>query len=151
MWRHHQLARGDYEIESVAADGSGRRVEAFVSFPSHVSRPSLTIRRMVAVYAELNGDAVEGQPGVDWAQLGWSDAAEHEAMLTEVHRIIEGWRGLPDAHHGRLLGYVNAAKPVHGIPERPPYTVDQLDELDRLVRRAPLIVAQDLAAEGTAA
>lgn len=149
VWRHRQLGRGDYEIESAARDGHGRRVEAFVSFPSHVERPSLTILRMTAVMADLSGGTVEGKPGVDWQALGWADAAEHDALADEVHRIIESWRDLP--HRDRLVGYVNAEKAVLGIPKTGPFTVDQLDELDRLVRRAPLIVAQDLAAEGTAA
>lgn len=149
VWRHRQLGRGDYEIESTERDGTGRRVEAFVSFPSHAERPSLTIRKMVDAYAAVTGGVVDGAPGVDWERLGWSDGAEHEAMLADVHRIIEGWRGLP--HEQRLLGYINSAKAVSGIPERPPYTVDQLDDLDRLVRRAPQVIAQDLAAEGTAA
>lgn len=149
VWRHRQLRAGEYEISSTLPDGSGLRQEALVSFPATMLRPSLTIRRIRDVMAQMNDGVVEDSPGVDWRQLGWDDQAEHDGLLADVHRIVESWAHLP--HRDLLVGYVNAEKAAAGIPARPPFTVDQMSILDRLVRRAPAVIAQDLAAEGAAA
>ena len=151
VWRHRQIGRGDYEIESANPDGTGRRVEALVSFPSTTERPSLAIRQMVEKWAALEGGTVEGVPipNVDWQQLGWRDQADHDDYLRDVHRQVEAWRGNP--YEAALLTHVNVEKARTGIPPKAPYSLTELVELARIIERAPAIVAQDLAAEGTAA
>ena len=143
VWKSRPIRRGDYELE---VDG---RVAVFVSFQHGVERPSLLAQRIAATVAEHHGDRLEGAPGVDWQSLGWQDQAEHDALVEEIARIVQSWRG--HAFEARLLLHVNTAKAEAALPSGPPYSVDQADELDRIVRRAPAIVAQDLAAEGSAA
>ena len=143
VWRSRTIRRGDYEVE---VDG---RVAVFVSLQGGVELPSLLMSRIVATVAEPHGDAVAGTPGVNWVSLGWNDQAEHDALVGEIGRIVRSWSGRNDELH--LVRYVNTRKAEQGIPSRPPYSVTQADELDRIVRRAPAVVAQDLAAEGTAA
>lgn len=151
VWRHRQVRRGDYELESTTPDGAGRRSEGFVSFASHVEHPSLAIRRIVDTLAEMHGDTVAGVPiaNVDWVELGWRDQADHDEYLRSVHRSIEAWVGNP--YEMALLTHVNVEKARTGIPPRGPYSLTELVELARIIDRAPAIVAQDLAAEGTAA
>jgi hypothetical protein len=142
-WRCRPVRRGDYDLE---VDGS---VAVFVSLQHGVERPSLLMQRIAALIAEHHGDQVEGRAGVDWAALGWADQAEHDGMVAELAAVVRSWRG----HHLQhaAIAYVNAEKLAAGIPAKDPYSVDQLDELDRIIRRAPTVVAQDAAAEGTAA
>ena len=75
-------------------------------------------------------------------------------MTTSRHdmrhgRQGEAWRGNP--LEPALLTHVNVEKARTGIPPKAPYSLTELVELARIIERAPAIVAQDLAAEGTAA
>lgn len=143
VWKVRQRSRGDYDL--LVDD----QLAVLVSLQHGVDRPSLLARRIAATIAEHHGDRLEGAPGVDWQALGWQDQAEHDALVEEIARIVQSWRG--HAFEARLLLHVNTAKAEAALPAGPPYSVDQADELDRIVRRAPAIVAQDLAAEGSAA
>lgn len=143
VWRYRAIRRGDYELE---VDG---HTAVFVSLQHGVERPSLLMTRIAKVIAEHHGDTVEGAPGVDWAKLGWSDQAEHDALVADIARIVRSWKGSP--FEARLRLHVGEQKALHELPDRPPYSIDQADQLDRIVRRAAAIVAQDVAAEGTAA
>lgn len=143
VWKTRAIRRGDYELE---VDG---QLAVFVSFQHGVDRPSLLARRIAAAVAEHHGDRIEGAPGVDWQALGWQDQTEHDALVDEIARIVQSWRG--HQHELALIRYVNTCKAGLGIPQRPPYSLDQADHLDKIVRRTPAVVAQDLAAEGSAA
>jgi hypothetical protein len=143
VWKTRAIRRGDYELE---VDG---QLAVFVSFQHGVDRPSLLARRIAAAVAEHHGDRLEGAPGVDWQALGWQDQPEHDGLVDEIGRIVQSWRG--HQHEMALLRYVNTAKAQDGIPQRPPYSLAEADQLDRIVRRAPAVVDQDLAAEGSAA
>lgn len=106
-----------------------------------------SLRAMTRALAQLHGGVFDDHTigGVDWRALGWTDEAEHRAHVAEVAAVVASWANSPLAP--AITGYVNTAKRDAGIPTSPPYTLDQLDELDRIVRRAPAIVAQDHAAE----
>lgn len=143
VWDHRQLGRGDYEI---IVDG---KVAALVSFQQHVAKPSLAIRRFVGVIAETEGGTVAGLPGVDWQALGWTDQAEHDALVDDVARRLRSWAQDPLGR--RALDVVRTRKLEAGLPARPPYSLAQLDELDRIIAAAPAIAQQDALAEGAAA
>lgn len=143
VWKVRQRSRGDYDL--LVDD----QLAVLVSLQHGVDRPSLLARRLAAAVAEHHGDTVEGAPGVDWAQLGWSDQPEHDALVDDIARIVRSWRGSP--FEARLRLHVGEQKALHDLPDRPPYSIDQADQLDRIVRRAAAIVAQDAAAEGAAA
>ena len=148
VWRANPVRRGDWEIEVTEPSGA-RSVAGFVSLHAPIERQSLTMQRILQTIVAEQGGTVAGTPGVDWQALGWTDEAEHRALVDEIARIVRSWHGHPA--HLRLVGYVNTEKAKVGIPTHPPYSLDQADALDRIVRRAPEVVAQDLAAEGSAA
>ena len=148
VWRSRSIRRGDYELEVTDANGV-TTAAAFITLQHGVERPSLLMSRLLATIADHHGDTVQGAPGVDWPALGWTDQAEHDALVAEIAALIRAWRGHP--HEQPRTAYVNVTKAERGIPHRPPYSISQADELDRIVRRAPAVVAQDLAAEGAAA
>ncbi len=79
-------------------------------------------------------------PSTDWRALGWDRQADHDELLDDVRRIAT-------THSAPVRRWVTAERERLGIPAAPPFTVDQLDALDSLVRRAPVVVAQDQAAE----
>lgn len=123
------------------------------------AKGSLAIAAYAEATARIHGDVFvdprHAQPGTDWARLGWTDEAEHRAMVADVARLTAEW-GDPDdwntpaGEFARAAhDYVRGEKTKAGIPTSPPYTVDQLDELDRIVRRTTAVITQDLAAEGT--
>jgi hypothetical protein len=143
VWKVRQRSRGDYDL--LVDD----QLAVLVSLQHGVTRPSLLARRIAAAVAEHHGDRLEGAPGVDWQALGWQDQTEHDGLVDEIARIVQSWSG--HRHELPLIGYVNMKKAEQGIPPRPPYTLDQADFLDKIVRRAPAVVEQDLAAEGSAA
>lgn len=123
-------------------------------FPSMVARPANAIRAIVAALAKAEGGTVAAasmphRPEVDWRGLGWADQAEHDQMLAEVHRQIDSWAG--HRLEQQLIAHVHAEKLAAGLPHRPPFSVEELDELDQIIRRTPHIVLQDVAAEGAAA
>lgn len=148
VWRARPLRRGDWEIEVTEPSGVSL-VAGFVSLQEPIVRSSLTMQRILQTIAAEQGGTVAGQTGIDWPALGWTDQAEHDALVADISRIVRSWHGHPA--HLRLLGYVNTEKAKIGIPTHPPYSLAPADKLDRIVRRAPEVVAQDLAAEGSAA
>jgi hypothetical protein len=143
VWKARSVRRGDTEFE---VDG---QVAVFVSLQHGVERPSLLMQRILATVAEHHGDLVADRPGINWPSLGWADQGEHDAMVADLASFTARWAEHPQ--RARLEFYIAGEKLTAGIPTGPPYTVDQLDELDRIIRRAPQVVAQDLAAESTAA
>lgn len=143
VWDHRQLGRGDYEV---VVDG---KVAALVSFQQPVERPSTAIRRIVAAVAETEGGTVAGFPGVDWQALGWTDQAEHDGLVADLAQRLRAWE---ETELGRrAIAVANTRKLAAGLPAHPPYSVDQLDELDRIIAAAPAIAQQDALAEGAAA
>jgi hypothetical protein len=148
VWRAVPSKRGEWEIEVTEPSGA-RKIAGFVVLTDPIVRPSLQMQRIMQTIAAEQGGTVAGTPGVDWVKLGWDDQTEHDQLVAELERIVRSWRGHP--HDMHRLRYVNVGKGERGIPNGPPYSIDQADALDQLVRRAPAVVDQDLAAEGTAA
>lgn len=109
-----------------------------------------SIRAMTRALAEVHGGVFEDHTlgGIDWRALGWDSKADHDAMLATISEARRQWIGHPLA--GRLDQHIVAEKLRLGVPERQPYSVDQMDVLDRLVRRAPEVVAQDVAVQSAA-
>lgn len=145
VWDHRLLARGDFEIRD---DGAP---EILVSLSTRVDRPGTLILAIVDAVARHQGGTTAPQSSspVDWRALGWSGRGEHDEHLTDLRRLKAAWSESPLC--GRLDQYVHGEMERAGIPHRPPYSIDQLDALDRIVRRAPAVVEQDAAAEGIAA
>jgi hypothetical protein len=143
VWTHRQIRRGDYEIE---CDG---KVVGFVSLQGGLERPSLAIRRIVTALADTEGGTVAGTPGVDWEKLGWTDQAEHDALVDQVAQRLREWQ--KNDLGQRALAIVHTRKLEAGLPARPPYSLAQLDELDRIIAAAPEIAHQDEVAERGAA
>lgn len=161
VWRHVQTGRHSYELTSTASDGSDRRNEGFVEFPSWTLRPSTRVREIVVLMARAHGDVVDDRvvnlPGIDvpdvtdWQQLGWTDAEQYARFLDDLEQIRHRWRDIPDTVERQLLAYVAEQKRTAQIPAKGPFTLDQLVELHSIMTRAEGVVAQDLATEGTAA
>lgn len=158
VWRHVQTGRLSYELISTAPDGSDRRSEGFVEFPSWTLRPSTRVREFVTGMAHAHGDTVDerivnlpGQDLTNWQALGWEDAEQYGRFLDDLEQLRDRWRDLPDHIERQLLAYVAEQKRVAQIPAKGPFTLDQLVELHSIMTRAEGVVAQDLATEGTAA
>ena len=113
----------------------------------HPGHQLASIRAMTRALAAEHGGVFEDHTlgGIDWRSLGWDSKADHDAMLATISEARRQWVGHPMS--ARLDQHIVAEKARLDIPERQPYSVDQMDILDRLVRRAPEVVAQDLAAE----
>lgn len=144
VWARHQIRTGDWEF------GRDGRIEVFISIQGdQVEQPSYLAQKIGRLLAEHHGDTVAGRPGIDWSALGWDNKAEHDAHVSALGRTIDSWKDhrLGDA----TIIWVNGQKMAADIPQQPPYSVTELDALDRIITRAPAIVAQDLAAEGFAA
>ncbi len=150
-FRLRPIRRGDYEIE---ADG---KLVVLLSLQNDLPNAAASARTMLAALAEFHGGTVDsatsalphGKPEQDWEALGWSDKDDHDRYLAEVHQSIEAWHGNPIEQS--LRAHVNIEKRRAGIPKAPPFSFEQLVALERIISRAPAIVAQDLAAEGPAA
>lgn len=158
VWRHVQTGRLSYELTSTANDGSDRRSEGFVEFPSWTLRPSTRVREFVTLMARAHGDVVDdrvvtlpGQDLTDWQALGWHDAEQYARFLDDLEQVRHRWRDLPDQVERQLLAYVAEHKRTAQIPAKGPFTLDQLVELHSIMTRAEGAVDQDLAAEGAAA
>lgn len=158
VWRHVQTGRLSYEMISTASDGTDRRSEGFVEFPSWTERPSTRVREIVAGMARAHGGVVDdrvvnlpGQDLTNWEALGWENAEQYARFLDDLEQIRHRWRDLPDTIERQLLVYVADHKRTAQIPAKGPFTLDQLVELHSIMTRAEAVVAQDLATEGTAA
>ena len=112
-----------------------------------VSRQSVLIRQITAVFAGHTDSVAHAAPlsvsPIVWSELGWSSKLEHDEMLAEVRVAARG-------HLSAVRRYVTAERHRRGLPPIPPYTVEQMDVLDQIIRTAPAIVEQDAAAEQVA-
>ncbi|NND75990.1 MAG: hypothetical protein HKN44_13390 [Ilumatobacter sp.] len=145
VWRHRPLGAGRYELVD-----DHDRIGLLLEVSSDVPRHATLARALVAAFAaHLGDDYVSDRPGVDWVALGWSDQVDHDALVADLAEFTADWSEHPFGD--RMRAYVAGEKLTAQIPPHPPYTVDQLDTLDRIVRRAPAVVAQDIAAEGVTA
>ncbi len=140
-WELRPVRSGDWEFVV------GGKVAGFVSLQAGVERPNVLARRLLETVVRHHGDRIGSEPAdeIDWNALGWSSAADHDAILADLDAVIAGWRGHPLER--RCLMHVVAAKQSAGLPSCPPYSLEELDELDGIIRTAPEIVAQDVAAE----
>lgn len=87
------------------------------------------IRLTVAqFYGYEPGGPIGGR--IEWHLLGWESQAEHDAMWRDVLELVP-----PDpAQRARIRDAVLAARAEGTLPTAPPYSVTQLDTLDRIVR-----------------
>ncbi len=146
VFDHRMIARREFAIRA-----DGRNECVFVTFTDPIVRDATLIRAFTAAVAQhQNGTVAPGSASpVDWRGLGWACRADHDNLLAGLRRDKAAWSEHPLC--GRFDEYVNAEMDREGIPHRPPYSDHQLDALDRIVQRAPAVVAQDVAAEGIAA
>lgn len=86
----------------------------------------LTIARF---YGYEPGDEIGGR--VEWHKLGWDSQADHDAMWRDVLALVPEHD--PEQRE-RIRDAVRAARAAGTLPAEPPYSVTQLDALDRIVR-----------------
>lgn len=157
-WSYRALDRGYYEI---TVDGAPA---ATVLFPNgKVSHPALVMRQFAALLArvehghldlppqpaESTDPATANPQAVNWRKLGWRNRRQHDEHLAKIRAISAAWSTSPLC--GRLDHQVRSEATAAGIPDKGPYTATQLAQLERIIRRAPHIVEQDVAAERGAA
>jgi len=109
--------------------------------------PALFARVAAQAAADLYGGEDRGPAADVWMTLGFRSRVEHDAMLATIAEVRELWPADLDDACTRYVADERARLRLLG----PPYSIDDMDTLDRLIRRAPTVVAQDSAAEGSAA
>jgi hypothetical protein len=143
VWDHRLVSRGVYEIRCdglavASVDFHGREIE----------HHAVQIVRILAAFAAVQGGTAMhgGRPIVDWRALGWDDGTEYDTHLLEQQ--ARAALLTPE-----MLAWVRAEIARLGIPNSKTTTLslEQLSSIDSLITRAPAVVAQDAAAESTAA
>lgn len=135
-WEYRQVRYGEY---AVLLDG----VEVIgVGFSTDLPRRDVMMLAVIqALAAAQGGVAVHGgRPVVDWRALGWDDQAEHDAHLVDQ-------RARADRLPAEVQAWVRQERRRLGVRDSAPFSVDDMDAIDSLITRAPVVVAQDAAAE----
>lgn len=118
--------RDHYAIRRDGADVIG--VQVLVDLPN-VHGLLEAIRHTVATfYGYEPGGEIGGR--LEWHELGWESQTEHDDMWRDVLALV------PDdpEQRARIRDAVLTARAECTLPPAPPYSVTQLDALDRLVR-----------------
>lgn len=121
-------------------------VEMFAELPI----PTVVMQRIVAsvqaVVEEYEADRNRREAETaaperyDWAALGWAGHVEHDAVFAELAEICRSYPPVVQEHLRRRWAEKGW---------RLPLALVDMDEWDRVVRSAPRVVAQDVAAEGS--
>lgn len=115
--------RDHYAIRRDGVDIIG--VQLLVDLPHTESLLAELVRTIAGLYAWV--PTVGGR--IDWAFLGWASSTEHDELWNDVLDRIPSDRG----QRSQIRDAVTAARATGDLPESPPYSVTQLDRLDRLV------------------
>lgn len=133
VWSMRQQGRTGWEIRR------GRHVAALLELhETQTVRRSLLARRVLDLMAAHHGEPTDDERGVDWDALGWASKQDHDAFVAHVAELVAT---CPPARVSQLTAYVRQQKTKFGVPARPPYSVAELDQLDRSVRRALDIIS----------
>lgn len=106
--------------------------------------PSVVAHQIAAVVGatmdayEAEQRAREAAGGVDWGRLGWDSQAQHDEVLAELAGLARSYPEPVQRHLRRVW---------RSKGFRTPLGLVDMDEWDRLVRSAPRVVDQDVAAE----
>ena len=147
VWDLRAKGRGYYEIR---VDGVPAIDVLFLN--DLAPRRAVLLRLFVAAAARLAKGhiapsaaplAAPRAPEPDWRALGWQGRRDHDETMVRLEGLQARWTRARQA--AQLDRYVTEQRAAAGIPDRPPYSVDQLAELAKIIDRAPSAVHRAVA------
>jgi hypothetical protein len=150
VWDARAKGRGYYEIR---VDGVPAIDILFLN--DRAQRPSVLLRMFVAAAARLAKGSIAPSAAPiaapratepDWRALGWQGRRQHDETMVRLEALQARWGRARQA--AALDRYVTELRAAAGIPDRAPYSFDHLEQLAKIIDRAPSAVHRSLAVGG---